>query len=100
MCWTGNSVKYVEAKRMTLWQEWMLKVVIRRTRHPDTLHDVSGALVAWNSKRDDLVKPLMGKAIVAGCTGSLSRITESPIIACQPPSDLHAWSEVGFEGWH
>jgi hypothetical protein len=40
----------------------MLKVVIARTGHPDTLHYVSGTLVSWNSKGDDLLEPEMGVA--------------------------------------
>jgi hypothetical protein len=42
----------------------MLKVVIQRTRDPDTLHYVSGTLVRWNGKRNDLLEPEVGEAIV------------------------------------
>jgi hypothetical protein len=49
---------------MTLCQEWMLKVGIQRTRDPDTLHYVSGTLVRWNGKRNDLLEPEVGEAIV------------------------------------
>jgi hypothetical protein len=48
---TSEPVKDVMAERMTLREQRMLKVVIGRTGHPDTLHYVSGTLVSWNSKR-------------------------------------------------
>jgi hypothetical protein len=75
----------------------MLKVVVRGTRHPDTLHYLSRALVGWNGKGNNLREPEMGEAMVTRCASSLTSKTEAPIIACQPPSDLHARSEVRLE---
>jgi hypothetical protein len=46
----SEPIEDVMAKRMPLWYRRMLKVIIRRMRHPDTLHHPSGALVGWNGK--------------------------------------------------
>jgi len=81
-------------------QERMFKVIIGRMGHPDTLHYLPGALVGWDGKGDDFFQPELGEAVVARRTGSLGSVAKAPIVASQPPTYLHAWSEVRLKAWH
>lgn len=98
--WTGEPVEHVMAMRMTFRQEWMLEVVGGRMCHPDAFHYFSRALIGGNRKRHDFSQPKLAEAIVTCSASAFGSVTVTPMVECQPPTDLNARSKVGLEPRH
>src|SRR5262245_15193517 len=81
-------------------EQRVVEIVRRITRHADPLHHTSRARIAWHGERDDLLKPEHLKAASEGCPRTLCRISLTPVLRAEAPSDLHTRREVCCETGH
>ena len=75
----------------------MVEVVLRRTRHADSLHDTHRSLICRCRERDDLVEPELAKTEIERGGRGLAGIAPAPVLVGQPPANLDTRREMGLE---
>lgn len=76
---------------------WVLEVVGRVVAHPEPLHDPPRRFVAGRGEGDDLVQTELLEAVRNRGPARLGRVAAAPVLAGEPPPDLHGGREVFLE---
>jgi hypothetical protein len=85
---------------MRLRKIGMIEVVFFPPRHPEAFHDPPRSAIGGHGERDDFLQEEILERAVESRAGRFGRVAPTPMLVSQPPSDLNAWREMGFEPGH
>src|SRR5919198_5860303 len=92
-----EAVEHLSPEGVAQGQKGMVEVVGRVVRHPDALHDSLRPHVADCREGDDLVEAEIVEAECEGCASAFGRISLAPMVAREPPADLHRRGEADLK---
>src|SRR5436305_1617991 len=75
----------------------MVKIILRETRHANSLHHAHRPLIDSRSERDDLGQPELAEPEIERGGRGLAGIAPSPVFTRQPPANLNTRREMGLE---